>query len=239
VTRRYLAFDLETAKILPEDAGDLLSHRPLGIACAAALRSDDPEPILWHGGPADAPAPRLSRDDCRRLVADLEEKVREGYTLLTWNGLGFDFDILAEEADALEACARLARAHVDMMFHVHCDRGFGVALRNAASGLGVPGKTEGMDGSRAPVLWAEGRFREVLAYNVQDVRTALHVALAAEREGAFRWTTKKGTVKGFPLPSGWLDVRAAQRLPLPDTSWMSDPRPRERMTAWLPADAPV
>jgi hypothetical protein len=30
--RRYIAFDIETAKVLPEEAGDLLSHRPLGCA---------------------------------------------------------------------------------------------------------------------------------------------------------------------------------------------------------------
>jgi len=26
----------------------------------------------------------------------LNDKINEGYTVLTWNGLGFDFDILAE-----------------------------------------------------------------------------------------------------------------------------------------------
>jgi hypothetical protein len=45
--RKYLAFDIETAK-LPEN--DWRSRRPLGISCAATLLADSDEPILWHGG---------------------------------------------------------------------------------------------------------------------------------------------------------------------------------------------
>ncbi len=41
---KYVAFDLETAKIMPDDAGDLKAYRPLGITCAAAL-SDDGDPV--------------------------------------------------------------------------------------------------------------------------------------------------------------------------------------------------
>jgi len=37
MTRRYLAFDMETAKVLPPDVTDVLAHRPLGITCAAAV----------------------------------------------------------------------------------------------------------------------------------------------------------------------------------------------------------
>ena len=36
MARRYLAFDTETAKVLPEAVRDVLEHRPLGIACAQA-----------------------------------------------------------------------------------------------------------------------------------------------------------------------------------------------------------
>ena len=59
-TRRYLAFDVETAK-LPD--GDWQSCRPLGISCAATLLGDGREPVLWHGGddrarPADRMKPR-------------------------------------------------------------------------------------------------------------------------------------------------------------------------------------
>ena len=233
--RRYLAFDLETARILPASAGDLLSHRPLGVACAAAVASYSPEPLTWHGGPPGTPAPRLSRGEAASLVADLVARVRDGYTLLTWNGLSFDFNILAEESGLPEECGRLALAHVDMMFHVVCALGHRLGLQKAAEGLGLPGKEPGRSGADAPVLWAEGRHEEVLRYNVRDARTVLDVARASEERGALLWTTRRGTLGRMPLPQGWLDVRAARGLPAPDTSWMSDPIRRERFTDWIPA----
>ena len=45
--RRYLAFDIETAKPFPEDH-NWRSSRPLGIACAAACGQDDPKPRAWY-----------------------------------------------------------------------------------------------------------------------------------------------------------------------------------------------
>jgi hypothetical protein len=61
----------------------------------------------------------------------------------------------------------------------------------------------------------------------------LAVATRAEAEGALRWRTKRGTIARHELPSGWLTVEQALALPLPDTSWMNDPWPRSKFTAWL------
>jgi hypothetical protein len=234
--RRYIAFDLETAKVLPEEAGDLLSHRPLGIACAAAALSDSQEVITWHGVADGAPAARMSSDEARALVRDLSDRVRSGYTLLSWNGLAFDLNVLAEESGQPHECAALARAHVDMMFHVVCQLGYPVALAKAAEGLGLPGKTAGISGSNAPVMWAEGRHAEVIEYNVQDARLSLAIAHESERRGELVWITRKGTKGRMALGKGWLTVDQARTLPMPDTSWMSDPPRREKSTAWFPRD---
>lgn len=232
---RYVAFDIETAKVLPPEAGDLLAHRPLGIACAAALRSDDPEPIVWHGGDRGSPSARVSREECRAMVADLEALVAGGYTLLTWNGLGFDLDILSEESGLVEPCARLALEHVDMMFHVVCAQGFGVALQKAAEGFGLPGKPGGMSGKDAPALWAQGNHDVVLRYNVEDVRLALRVLEASRAHGELRWISRSSSRRAMPLAGGWMRVRDALALPLPDTSWMRTPMSRERYVGWIPA----
>lgn len=40
----------------------------------------------------------------------MELVAKEDYTLLTWNGCGFDFDILAEESGMHEQCKALAVA---------------------------------------------------------------------------------------------------------------------------------
>ena len=212
--RRYLALDLETAKAL-EDMSDWHSHRPLGISCAASLAADADQPTLWHGGD------RLTCQEAAALVHYLEDQVGQGVTLLTWNGLGFDLDILAEEAQMLQPCRSLALAHVDMMFDIFCRLGHGVGLDAAAKGMGITGKLEGMKGADAPVLWAEGRREEVLKYVAQDVRTTMELAQICESCGELRWVARSGRMRSMALGEGWLTVREALELPLPDTSWMS------------------
>ena len=192
------------------------------------------EPLLWHGKTeAGAPAGKMSREEARELVRRLAQLVEEGYTLLTWNGLGFDFNILAEESGARDECKQLALGHVDLMFHVFCDRGYPVALDKAAQALGVPGKPQGMSGLLAPRLWAQGKFQEVLDYVAQDVRIALGVALKCEERRKFEWITQKGSKSTLHLPRGWLTVGDALKLPQPDTSWMSNPISRSEFTGWI------
>ena len=92
----------------------------------------------------------MCQREAAKLVEYLANQVRHGYTIVTWNGLGFDFDILAEESGMLDDCQRLARDHVDMMFHVVCQLGFGVSLDSAARGMGLSRKHEGLCGGRLP-----------------------------------------------------------------------------------------
>ena len=172
-TRRYLAFDIETVRTT-EDGTDWKSQRPLGISCAATLLAGS-EPILWHGGDLANPNDQMNREEAARLVEYLFKQVANGYTLVTWNGLGFDLDILAEESGMLRVCRELASNHVDLMFHIVCRLGYGVSLNAAAKGMGLAGKPEGMSGAMAPVLWAEGKREEVLRYVAQDARTTLEL----------------------------------------------------------------
>lgn len=230
--RRYIAFDLETAKVVPVHVKDLLAHRPLGIACAAAALSDCDEHFTWCGA-GTTPAPQLSRAEARTLVGDLTKRVREGYTLLSWNGLSFDLNILAEESGLRAECAALAMDHVDMMFHAVCALGHFIALQKVADALRIPGKAAGLSGAEAPAKWAAGCYDEVLGYNVQDARLSLAVARACEERGELAWVTRKGTIGRLPLPNGWHTVREAQKLPLPDTSWMTDPPTRGGFMSWM------
>lgn len=232
--RKYLAFDIETATIADE-ATDWRSCRPLGISCAATISGDENEPRLWHGGTdRSCPSDRMSREEAAALVRHLEGRVARGYTLLTWNGIGFDLDVLAEESGLLRECRALALGHVDMMYHAFCTLGHGISLDAAARGMGLAGKTEGMNGAMAPVLWAEGRREEVLRYVGQDARTTLEVAKACETLGELRWVTRSRRLRSMALPEGWLSVEDALRLPLPDTSWMtSGAWKREDFTRWM------
>ncbi len=232
--RKYLAFDIETAADIPGPDFNWRPHRPIGITCAAIVASDASQPVVWHGKTgAGAPAARMTRDEARELVKTLVEKAAEGYTIITWNGLGFDFDVLAEESGAAEPCRELALGHVDMMFHIFCEKGFPVSLEKAATAMGIAGKLEGLSGWQAPRLWGQGEHQKVLDYVAQDVRVALQVAQAAESKKSFSWKTQKGTTSSLPLRRGWLSVRDALQLPEPDTSWMSNPIPRKSFSGWL------
>jgi len=231
---KYLAFDIETAKVLPDDASEWRRYRPLGIACAATLASDDSSPKVWHGKtPTGSPAEKMRQQEAVALAEYLDRMADAGYCIVTWNGLAFDFNILAEESTAKEICKRLAWNHVDMMFHVFCKQGYRVALDRAAQGMGVVGKTPGMSGILAPRLWAEGRYQEVLDYVSQDVRITMNVAQKCQESRTFRWITQKGTRQQLDLPEGWLTAKAAFVLPDPDTSWMRNPASREDFIAWL------
>ena len=235
MARKYLAFDIETAKDVPGEDFNWRPHRPLGISCAATLASDSNELRLWHGKTKDgSPSPRMTPADALGLVQHLLKMAEEGFTILTWNGLGFDFDILAEEAASAGICTQCALAHVDMMFHIVCSLGYPVALDKGAQGMGLPGKPAGMSGIKAPKLWAEGRHKDVLDYVSQDVRMATQIAQTTEQRRRFEWITRKGTKSTLPLPKGWLIVSEALKLPEPDVSWMSNPIKRRDFTAWMP-----
>ncbi len=176
----------------------------------------------------------MSQQEAAKVVDYLRAQAAQGYTILTWNGIGFDFDILAEESGRLAECRELAVRHIDMMFHILCRLGFGVGLDAAAKGMGLEGKPEGMTGAMAPALWAEGRREEVLKYVAQDVRTTLDVATACEACGCLRWISKSGNLRTMALPRGWLSVEEAGKLRLPNTSWMTgEPWKREDFTEWM------
>ena len=182
---------------------------------------------------AGAYTERMTRAQAGQLVDHLQAAVRSGLTLLTWNGLGFDFDILAEESGRLADCAALAMAHVDMMFNLFCLRGHGLALDKAAQGMGLPGKLPGMSGELAPLYWKDGKQGIVLDYVAQDVRTTLDVADAVEARRALRWISMTGNEQFLRMPEGWLTVERALKLPLPITTRMRNPWTRAKFTGWL------
>lgn len=228
---KYLAFDIEIAKEIPEGETDWKAHRPLGITCAAAASSDGG---LWNWWANDRGkfTGKMSKHECVVMLLGLEALIEEGHTILTWNGLGFDFDILAEESGLHEDCAEIALAHVDMMFHFLCSKGFALGLDAASKGMGLPGKPEGMDGAIAPQLWANGEYHRVLDYVSWDAKNTLGVAGAVDAADRLDWTARSGRPNSWPCKK-WLTVREAMELPETDTSWMKDPWPRSKFYGWI------
>jgi len=231
---KQMAFDLEIAKPLPPDAQDLMAHRPLGISCAATLAGDEDEPHLWFSrGGEGGYLGQMTARDAQALVAYLSAAVGNGYTLLTWNGLGFDFDILAQESQTMaDQCKALALQHIDMFFHLFCLLGYGLGLDAVAKGLRLPGKQAGIDAALVPQMWQSGQYDQVLAYVAQDVRTIMAIAQRVDAVRHVQWTARSGRPNRVPIQR-WLTVEEALRLPEPDTSWMRNPWPRNKFVGWL------
>src|SRR4030066_2597550 len=83
---KYLAFDLEISRVLPEGASDFRRFRPLGISCAATLLSDG-ELRLWYGQDAQGGITSQTPVDLlHNLLTYLKDQFNEGYKIVTWNG---------------------------------------------------------------------------------------------------------------------------------------------------------
>lgn len=221
---RLLAFDLEIAKEIPEGETDWIAHRPLGISCAAITA--DNYGAVWHG------KPQLNEWQCREIVGHLLECFEQGYRIVGWNSLSFDFLVLAEESGRSEECKFLAANHLDMMFQIFCLRGHVLGLDKAARGMRLTGKMEGMHGALAPELWTAGEYQKVLDYLSQDVQITLELAKAVEYLGFLRWRSNSGKWVRQPI-AHWQTVLECLEIPQPDTSWMTDPWPRSKFTGWL------
>jgi hypothetical protein len=239
MSRKFLAFDLEIATDIPTGTEDWKSLAPLGITVAATMSDLHGGAMAHYGAKADwqtkqvGPKPRMSQADAIKLVDYLTSMGSSGYTILTWNGLSFDFNVLAIESELYKECASLALHHVDMMFHIFCVKGFAVGLDNAAKAMKTNRKTEGVHGDMAPQMWRDGKYKEVIEYVTQDVKTTLDLGQTCESEKIFRWITKRGPMAFMPLTDGWLTVEEALKLPEPDVSWMDKPWPRSKFSAWM------
>ena len=211
----YVVFDLETEA----SPGPLnLDRHVPAITVAATLACGD-EPRLWYEQSAEGQATGevLGRERAGAWVQYLADAVQARQTVVTWNGAGFDFRVLAQASGRVDECVELAWEHVDMMFWFHCRNGYSVGLDRAAQAVGS-GKTLGMDGVEAARLWGAGEYEQVLDYVGQDVRALEAIYQGAQGSNALRWINTRGRMSEAAGPL--LPVREAFKLPLPDTSWM-------------------
>jgi hypothetical protein len=231
---KFLAFDLETAKVQSPNVRDWKERRPLGISCAATYCDDTLVPLLWFGRKRSKhPAPQMAVAEAQALVGYLNERAARGYTIVTWNGIGFDFDILAEESGLREQCKSLALGHVDMMFHVLCQLGFGISLNAAARGMRLTKSCQKRQGAEIPRLWADGRYKEVFDHVGRDARTTFTLAKRCCERHYLRWITRWGTGRMMRLNGGWETADAARRLPEPIHTGANRRWSRDSLTKWM------
>ena len=235
---RYLTFDLEIWRVLPDDIDNWASQPDLGISCQAVMSDDF---YLQFDGRYNENG-RLTRESCRQFVRILLHFVRKGYTLVTFNVLAFDFRILAEESGMYSECAALAWKHVDIMFLVVALKGHWVGLDTACKGMGIKGKQSevylndgtlitNMQGSLAPKLWQSNEYTAVSQYLAEDVRSLLDLTHALKRKGTLEWVSRANKLQTLTVS---LDrVSKAWTYDTPDNSWMTNPPNRNSMVKWM------
>ncbi len=244
------AFDLEIAASLPDGCKDWREFRPLGITCAACQAdylthpADPLNPYFWVAGDVQYPERRpMIQHEAATLVSGLMGVIGRGYTIVTWNGLSFDFNVLAEESGMYEECVELALNHVDMMFIVVTLRGHYLGLDKAAKGMGIQGKLKqvtlndgttlkDMTGGKAPSLWREGQYQAVLDYLADDVRSTLELAQAIESQKYIKWTAQSGNKQKLDIPKLYT-VKECLELPEFIPKWGSRLVDREDMMEWI------
>lgn len=235
---KFAAFDLETTKIIPENATNIKQYMPLGISCAALAYSDREDVAVWQG------VPQLEKAACQEIVRTLLGVIHSGYTLLTWNGCGFDFAVLAVESGLIEECSYLALEHVDLMLLVTFTKGHFLGLDKALAGAGLGGKVKTvrlsdgtalteMSGAKVPFLWARGEYQAVLGYLRADVVQLLALAKILDIYGRIEWTSNSGNRQSVSV-KGLVPVKACFEFPEPDVSWMNNPPSREGFVDWIP-----
>lgn len=245
---KLATMDLEIFDDLPE--GAQYTHE--GISDLAIAYKDDAGLLTCQ---------EFFMDDHQRLDAATAMQAAEfmmdltvkGYQLMTWNGLGFDFRVLAIEAGVDKHCFihDLAITHIDPMFNIFCIKGYPIALQQACQGMHLAGKvhevtlTTGevlteMHGSKAPGMWRAGEWEAVRTYLRGDVLSLLELAETVERMRYLRWMSKSGRPWAITPLDFFRTVAESLMLPAPDNNWMDKPIKREEFAGWLILpDAPV
>lgn len=239
---KLLAFDLETATLLPEDTRPDPATMDLGISCAAAVMDTGADMHVaraWHGYlDDDVPAPRMSREEVWDMMAWLHKtSTLDDYVILTWNG-SFDWQVIGREIGDMQWAAMMCRRNVDLMLAFHRVRGHFLSLKSAAAACeSHKGAADIESGEYAPDLWAKGEYERVLEYVTQDALATLEVARYMLANRGFEWTSKKGNKRQFELPEGITTIEDMMVCKLfawddPDQSWMNEPTTLQELLEW-------
>lgn len=256
MSQGYVAFDIETSGLLGDDKS---SPHPPAVFCACATvlrRAAGPGAyevtgcLRWHSASAlSGDRGEMNVAEIRGMVTDLlRYQDTEGYQVVTWNGVGFDFRVLHEHAlvagDAA-LCARIVEltgGGCDMMLNFFMHKGFPVSLNSVAVAVNPSFVKSGAGGDVCD-RWNNGDAAEreaVIRYCERDTEVLAAAVSAADATGSISWKTKrKGNIATWAPVGGRETVFMASRdtwqLPEPDNSWMGvGDRPSIRKFAgWL------
>lgn len=231
----HFSFDLETAKPIP-DFSKWREHVPLGVSCASSYWFGGR--ALWYAGKTQNTfTPKMSESEKNEMIETIFDAMVNGYTIVSFNGAGFDFHMLyleTQDSEIKKKIREIAYNHVDMMFHFYTVKGYPIGLDKMSKSIGLSGKTEGMHGDLAPELWQKGEYEKVLEYVSDDGRLTYDSYRIIMAQNGFSWISNSGYNNTFILENNkWMTVDECLRIPEFHPKWMREPLMRKDMVGWL------
>ena len=237
---KLLSYDIEIYNDFPEGEVDLHDIIP---SIAAICTTELDGRFFYSPKNEDGSGAHMHPDIARNLVWAMWASAKDGYVPFTWNGTGFDFQLLAYYTGLIEECAHLALNSVDGMLLVTFRKGYYLGLDAALIGAGVAGKQHevtlndgsvitDMNGAKAPEMWRNGEYSAVMDYLRGDVVQPLKLGEVLLSSNQLKWTSKSGRPQGVFTKMEL--VKDLFKLPVPDTSWMTDPPTRRKFIDWMP-----
>ncbi len=226
---------------------------PPRISCAALALSDAQDDVIYYTSSPDSE--HMTPGQVTEMLRDLHVYTANGYKILTWNGVAFDFQVVAANCEDVNASKKALEIayynHIDMMLLVSFQVGYRLGLDAALLGAGLAGKkhevrlSDGtlitdMSGAKAPELWRKGERSAVLEYLHDDVIQPLLLADDIDKRKSIYWTSKKGRPMAVGIPALYTVQEASTLLAEPaDLSWLTDPIERtEYIQRYLPDALP-
>lgn len=244
----YFDFEITRNGSHPNTEDDVWKGWPFGIS-AAAIRQNDSTAVYTYQQPVSSiyavnetwdaalfSQRALSTHSANVILNALLSFQEDGNRVFAWNGVSFDWQLLAKLTGRWKEATLGAKKSYDPMFQGLCLAGFPVKQESVAMAFGYPGKV--ISGGNAPQLWEDGLEDVVVDYVQGDVIMLERIVRSVERYGGLKWTSKGGSTMFTPFfPRHLLTVEQALELPLPDTSWAKDDGgltvTREQFTDWF------
>lgn len=186
---------------------------------------------------------KMTPEEIERMLDDLinllnkpiAEPVGGSPILVAWNSTGYDFPCIASNVPhRLNDIVAMAKKSLDPCFQFVQTLGWPIGLDKIAKVMLGHGKTEGMDGVKAAMIWPLDA-EKVIRYCLNDSIVTAEVVKAMMEERRVRWVKKNGDIGERSLDR-WLPVGTAMKLPEPNRDWMKDHDGRydlERYIDWM------
>ncbi len=226
---KFIAFDLEGALI--EDKSE--NTQVYGGISVIATADANGQARVWYSQTSQGkPLPYLTAEDAQLFLVFLSSKMNAGYHIVSWNGAGYDFRVLAQVSHKYELCQQLALDHFDPMLQFLCLYQFPVGLDATARAMKTGAKTEGIYGADAPTLWQQHQYEKVITYVKNDALITLQTVEAIVKRKHIKWFKKKGGVSFRRMPQ-LLTVRESLQLPYEEPLFWAHPLTPQKLTGWL------